>query len=187
MPSENARMTVVEAQWEVRTVFLNGAVGQLVAGVVWLVSAAFASWGSIRQAILAVVVGGMFLYPLTQLLLRLSRRPFALTPENPLRHLAMQVAFLIPLTLPVVGGAALHNVNWFYPGCMVVVGAHYLPFVFLYGMWHYGVLSAVLIVGGALLGLKVPDAFSPGGWLTGTVLVLFAGWVALTRVEKPAP
>jgi hypothetical protein len=25
------------------------------------------------------------------------------------------VAFIVPLTLPVVAGAALHNVNWFYP------------------------------------------------------------------------
>jgi len=185
--SENAHMTVVEAQREVRTVFLNGSIGQLVSGVIWLVSAAFASWGSIRQAILAVVVGGMFIFPLTQLLLRLFRRPFTLTPENPLKHLAIQVAFLIPLTLPVVGAATLHNVNWFYPGCMVVVGAHFLPFVFLYGMWHYGVLSAILVAGGVLLGLRVPDVFSLGGWLTGVVFILFAGWVALLRVEKPDP
>lgn len=56
---------------------------------------------------------------------------------NPLGPLGMQVAFIIPCSYPVIGAAVLHNVNWFYPAFMVIVGAHYLPFVFLYGMWHY--------------------------------------------------
>jgi hypothetical protein len=60
-------MSVAEAQEEVRTVFLNGAVGQLVSGVLWLVSAALGSWGTARLAVLALVFGGMAIYPVTQL------------------------------------------------------------------------------------------------------------------------
>jgi hypothetical protein len=180
-------MTVAEAQEEVRGVFLNGSVGQLVSGVVWLSSAAFATWGTTRQAILVLIFGGMLIFPLTQLVLRFRGRPFALSAGNPLGHLAMQVAFLVPMTLPVAGGAALHNLNWFYPGCAVVVGAHYLPFVFLYGMWQYAVLSAVVLSGGMACGLFLPHAFTPGGWFTGAVLVLFAGWAAALSRPRPAP
>lgn len=182
-------MRVADAQREVREIYLNGAVGQAVSGALWLLSAAFATWGSIRAAVLTLVIGGAFIFPATQLLLRLSGRRAALAPDNPLGRLAMQVAFTIPLMLPVVGGAALHNRNWFYPATMVVVGAHYLPFVFLYGMWQYAVLATVLIAAGVGLGIGVPHQFTPGGWLTGAVLLLFAAWFAASpgnaRAAKP--
>ena len=42
------------------------------------------------------------------------------------------------------GAAALHRPSWFFPACLVIVGAHYLPFVFLYGMcmWKFAALAA---------------------------------------------
>jgi hypothetical protein len=180
-------MTVTEAQEEGRVVFLNGSVGQLVSGAVWLSSAAFATWGTSWQAILVLLVGGFFIYPLTQLALRLSGRPRALSAGNPLGRLAMQVAFTVPLTLPVAYGAALYNLNWFYPACAVVVGAHYLPFVFLYGMWQFAVLSGILVGGGFACGLLLPHAFIPDAWLTGVALALFGCWVASLPRRRPAP
>ncbi len=41
------------------------------------------------------------------------------------------MAFTLPLSLPVVGAAALYRLEWFYPAFMVVLGAHYLAFAFL--------------------------------------------------------
>jgi hypothetical protein len=167
-------MMVRDAQREVRSVFLGGFAGQLVSGALWLLSAALGTWGSHRQAILALAVGGFFIFPLTQIVLRTLRRPASLTPGNPLNGLAMQVAFTVPLGLPLVGAATLHHAYWFYPAFMIVVGAHYLPFVFLYGMRQFAVLCALLVGGGLGLGLTVREPFSPGGWLTGGVLILFA-------------
>ena len=44
----------------------------------------------------------------------------------------------------------------FFPACMVIVGAHYLPFVFLYGMRLFAVLAALMtLVGVLLLGMAV--------------------------------
>jgi len=171
-------VTIADAQREVRDVFLNGSVGQLVSGVIWLASAALGTWGEKRWAIVALVAGGMFIFPLTQLVLRLSGRRFALSAHNPLGYLAMQVAFIVPLTLPVAGGAALHNVNWFYPAVMIIVGAHYLPFVFLYGMREYAVLAGILLGAGVALGLAMPRTFATGGWLGGAALLAFAAWAA---------
>jgi hypothetical protein len=182
-------MTVADAQREVRTVYLGGSVGQLVSGAVWLLSAGLSTWVGTREGIIALVVGGMFIYPLTQLVLRLLGGPWALSRANPLRQLSIQVAFTVPLTLPVVGGAALHNVNWFYPGCMIVVGAHYLPFMFMYGMWQYGVLAGALLAGGFLLGTLAPNEFALGGWLAAAAMLLFgcvAGKLA-QRVPSPSP
>src|SRR5436190_5318337 len=134
-------MNVTEAQREVRTVYVGGFYGQLVSGAIWLVSAGLTTWVSPRAGILALVFGGMFIFPITQLLLRASGRPASLSSGNPFRELAMEIAFLVPLLLPLVGAATLHRAAWFYPAMMIVVGAHYLPFSFLYGMRQFIRLS----------------------------------------------
>lgn len=119
----------------------------------------------------------MAIFPLTQLALRAMGRP-ALPRGHPMSGLAMQVAFVVPLTLPIVGAVALFRLEWFYPAFMVALGAHYLPFVFLRGMWQYAVLAGALVLAGLALALYVL-----GGWLTGVVLLAFAfvGRSALLR------
>ncbi|TMQ73932.1 MAG: hypothetical protein E6K81_02160 [Candidatus Eisenbacteria bacterium] len=167
-------MQVQDAQREVRSVYLGGSVGQFVSGALWLASAAIGTWGSRRSAILALVVGGMFIFPVTTLVLKAMGRRAALSRENPLGALATQIAFTVPLSLPLVGAAALHRIDWFYPATMIVVGAHYLPFTFLYGMGLFAVLAGVLISGGLCLGLYLHAGFTAGGWGTGLALCLFA-------------
>ena len=166
-------MEISDAQREVRSVYRNGVIGQTISGFIWLLSAGLGTWVSVRSGVVTLAVGGMFIFPLTQLVLRLLGGPTTLQTENPLDGLAMQVAFIIPLTIPVIGAATLHNVNWFYPAFTVIVGAHYLPFVFLYGMQEYAILAAILIAGGVTIGYVLPDTFSSGGWLTGATLLLF--------------
>lgn len=176
-------MEIVEAQREVRSVYLGGSIGQGVSGLIWLAAAGLGVWGTERQAILALVVGGCFIFPLTQAALKLLGRPASLSPQNPFRHLAMQVAFIVPLTLPVAGAATLYKLNWFFPACMILVGAHYLPFAFLYGMRRYLVLAALLIAGGLTLALYRADSFSTGGWFTGVALVVFGLGFAWRRLD----
>lgn len=92
-----------------------------------------------------LVVGGFFIFPLTTLGLRLLGGPWKLSANNPLNGLGMQVAFVLPLCLPLVAAATLYRASWFYPSFMVLLGAHYLPFVFLYGMPVFAVLAAALV------------------------------------------
>jgi len=167
-------VNISDAQRDVRTVFLGGFAGQLVSSAVWSLSAALATWHSPRTAIEALVFGGMLIFPLTQLLLRLMGRPYGLPKGHPMNALGMQVAFIVPFSLPVIGAATLHNQNWFYAACMVVVGAHYMPFIFSYGMWQFGILAAALIGGGIAIGLYLPSVFSAGGWFTALALFVFA-------------
>ena len=65
-------MTIADAQEETRTRFVGGFYGQLVSGVLWLVSASLAVWSSPQAAIATLVVGGFFIFPLTELLVRLG-------------------------------------------------------------------------------------------------------------------
>ena len=167
-------VSVAEAQADVRSTFLGGFPGQLVSGSLWLLSAALTTWLSARSGILALVVGGMFIFPLAQLVLRLMRRRASLQPGNPMSGLAMQTAFIIPALFPLVGAVALYRLEWFYPAMAVVVGAHYLPFTFLYGMRLFLALGGILIAAALVIGTSAPAYGTAIGWFTGAVLVVFA-------------
>jgi hypothetical protein len=186
MAWKEAVMDIQSAQQDVRSVFLRGSVGQVISGLIWLVSAILGTWVSERSAILVLVLAGMFIFPLTQLTLRLLGHSGGLPKGHPMNQLAIQVAFIVPLSLPLIGAVSLYNINWFYPAFMLIIGVHYMPFIFLYGMWEFAVLSALLIGGGVTIGMLLPRTFIVGGWLTAVLLLLFAVLVQFTprRLKK---
>jgi hypothetical protein len=119
-----------------------------VSGLLWLLSAGLAVWRGPRAAVITLVAGGFFIFPVTELLRRVVGGKTSLSADNSLRDLGMQVAFVLPLSMPLLLPVSLYRLTWFYPGLMVLLGAHYLPFVFLYGMRILGVLGAALIGAG---------------------------------------
>jgi hypothetical protein len=167
-------VTIVEAQREIRTHFVGGFYGQLVSGVIWLAAAAMAEWSGPRASILTVVIGGFFIFALTELLLRVTGEGTPLSPDNSLHQLGMQVAFVLPLSMPLLLPVGLFRLNWFYPALMILLGAHYLPFAFLYGMRMFWALGGLLVCAGVLFAMYWDSAFSPGAWFTGVVLIVFA-------------
>jgi len=179
-------MEIAQAQRDVRTTFLGGFAGQMASSVVWFASAFGATWVSLRVGALIAVLGGTFIYPLAVLILRLMGRPAGLPKGHPMNALGMQVAFVLPLTFPVVYGATLYRHAWFYPAVMIVLGAHYLPFMFSYGMKYFGVLAAVLVGAGVLLGNYVRAPAAAGAWVTAVVLLVFAfvgRWLVMAEVR----
>jgi hypothetical protein len=167
-------MDVKEAQREIRSIYKGGFAGQLVSSVVWFLSAAAATWLSPTIGIYVLVIGGFFIFVLTQLLLRAMGRHTSLSAQNPLNQLAMQIAFTLPFSLPLVAAATLYRFHWFYPAFTIALGTHYLPFMFLYGMWQFGPLAAILVGSGLVIGLYGPEIFSLAGWLTASVLLVYA-------------
>jgi len=167
-------LTVAEAQRDMRVGLLGGFMGQLVSGLLWLVSAALATWATTQAAILFLLVSGFFIFPLTKLGLRLIGHQSRVSPANPLNALGMQSAFVLPLSLLLVGAATFYRIEWFYPAFMIALGAHYLPFVTLYGMRMFYALAAILVGAGVVLALYLPLPFSAGAWFTASVLIAFA-------------
>ena len=167
-------MKVADAQQQVRSMYLGGLIGQLVSAAVWVCSATFASQQSMKAGIIAMVVGGFFIFPMTQLVLKLTGRPAALPAENPLKELAVEVAVIAPLMLPLAGAAALYRIEWFYPAMMIAVGAHYLPFAFLYGMRHFIALAVAMITAGLLVGIYAPQLSIIAAWSTAAMLIIAA-------------
>src|SRR5260370_25689965 len=88
-PVSEVWMDIQDAQRESRSVYIGGFWGQLVSSIIWLVSAALGTWVTRKASILAFVIGGFFIFPLTQLILRLSGRPASPSRENPFNQLGI--------------------------------------------------------------------------------------------------
>ena len=169
-------MDFQDAQREVRSVFIGGFWGQLVTSVIWLVSATLGTWVSPKASILSIVIGGFFIFPLTQMLLRFSGRRASLSRGNPFNSLAIQVAFVLPFSMLLLVPVGLYSLNWFFPALMVLVGAHYLPFASLYGMRMFLFLAGILIAMGVVIAHWFSGTFSLGAWIAGVTLFAFA-WI----------
>lgn len=169
-------MDIRDAQREVRSVYIGGFWGQLVSSVIWLTSAALGTWFTPKVSILAVVIGGFFIFPLTQMLLRLSGRPASVSKKNELNSLGRQVAFVLPFSMLLLVPIGHYNLNLFFPALMILLGAHYLPFATLYGMRMFLFLAGILMAMGVLIALRFPGTFSLGAWLAGLALFVFA-WI----------
>ena len=179
-------MNFRDYQFEMRSAFLGGFGGQLVSGIIWLVAAAISLLTKPTIGMAALFFGSMFIFPLTQLVVRLIGRPGKVSKQNGLWMLGSQTAFTVPINFLLVGAATLYKTEWFFPAAMIVVGSHYLSFITLYGMKMFGVLAVVLVIAGAGLGLYGPPIFSLGGWFTGVVLLVFAfsGKATVFKEEK---
>jgi hypothetical protein len=181
-------MDIQDAQREVRSVYVGGFWGQLVASVIWMMSAALGTWVTPKASILTIVIGGFFIFPVTQMLLRLSGHRASLSRENPFNSLAMQVAFVLPLSMLLLVPVGLYRLNWFFPALIVLVGAHYLPFASLYGTRMFLFLSAILVAVGVVVALCFSRTFSLGAWVAGLALFAFA-WIGrcIATGEASAP
>ena len=176
-------------QFEMRSAFLGGFGGQLVSGIIWLIAAAVSLLVKPTIGMAALFFGSMFIFPLTQMVVRLIGRPGKVSKENGLWMLGSQTAFTVPINFLLVGAATLYKIEWFFPAAMIVVGSHYLPFITLYGMKMFGILAGLLVIAGAGLGLYGPPIFSLGGWFTGVVLIVFAflGRATVLKEENQEP
>jgi len=175
--------TVSAAQHEMRHAFLGGFAGQLISGLIWLAAAGLGTWVKPQTGMAMLFFGSMLIFPLTQLLLRIIGAPGKVSKENGLWPLGAQVAFTVPINFLLVGAATLYQETWFFPAAMIVVGAHYLPFITLYGMKMFGLLAGLLIGIGLGLALYGPAVFYLGGWITGLILILFA-FIGKHSVQK---
>jgi len=178
-------MEIEDAQREVRSVYIGGFWGQLVSAVIWLVSAALGTWVTPKASILALVIAGFFIFPLTQMLLHSSGRRTRVSKENPLHWLAMQVALVLPFSMLLLVPVGYFRLNWFFPALMVLLGAHYLPFAFLYGMRMFWALAGILIAMGVVIALYFAQTFSLGAWVAGLALFVFA-WIGRSVASEEA-
>ena len=139
-------MDVLRAQADVRRIYRGGFSGPLVSGIIWGAANAAFYWGSAAAGMAVLFVGGAFIFPLATLVLKLMGGPIAL-PKEPLL---------------------------FFPASLIIVGAHYLVFISLYGMKLFALLAGALVALGIITMFFVPKLGDISGWLGAAILLAFA-------------
>ena len=167
-------MDVEAAQRDVRRVYRGGFSGPLVSALMWAAASAVYQWGSAAAAMAVLFVGGVLIFPLSSLVLKTMKGPAFLPKGHPSVALAMQSAFTVPLGLLVAIALGTLAPSLFLPASLIIVGAHYLTFISLYGMRVYGVLAGVLVGVGAAAIFAVPALRGASGWIGAAVLLVSA-------------
>jgi hypothetical protein len=159
---------------EFRRCHLGGAVYLAVESFLWLLSATLGAAGQVPAAMLVLLLGGMLVYPIATACSRLLKMP---RPDNSnrLSILITWIALTIPLGVPLVLMAtSAGRENLFYPAFTVLVGAHWLPFAYVYSMKSFVTLAGILVLAGILFGFVFPQFFAACGFAAGGILLLFA-------------
>jgi hypothetical protein len=180
MDRQAGGITVAAAQADIRASEINGGVGVLVSGLVWLGAGAVAYLASFETALATLFFGGMAIYPVSTLLCRVLRAP-AVARGNPMVPLALQstVGLLAGFLLAWV--IAQFEPAWFFPAMLVVIGARYFVFSTIYGSRTFIALGGVLTALGCagLIALKLePWMAAVAG---GAVEVVFGVGLLATR------
>ncbi len=158
---------------EIRQSYLGGFPILLIEGVFWILAGILWDFVSFKVGIIVIIVGGISFYPLGQLFQVILKRP-KIIQENPLKLLFTQISLIIPFSFPLIFLLAKENLNLFFPALTIIIGAHYLPFIYAYKMKTYWILAFLLVVEGSLFGFIVHDNIHYCAYYTGIILLLFA-------------
>ncbi|MFB9308295.1 DUF7010 family protein [Agromyces hippuratus] len=165
---------VLQAQADVRRIYRGGFSGPLVSAIIWAVAAAVFFWVSPAAGMAVLFFGGMLIFPLAALVLKFMGGPVALPKGHPSAALAMQSAFTVPLGLLVAIVLGKYEPLLFFPASLIIVGAHYLVFISLYGMRLFAVLAGVLVALGAITLFLLPNLGAVSGWIGAGIFLVFA-------------
>ncbi|MEO7049246.1 MAG: hypothetical protein ABI091_28340, partial [Ferruginibacter sp.] len=86
----NSIDTISQAQADMNKGYGNGAAGMIVSGLIWLTAAIVSFKFSDKQAVWTLLIGGMFIFPISVLACKLLRISGTHTKGNPLGNLAME-------------------------------------------------------------------------------------------------
>lgn len=166
-------MDITQAQADVRRVYRGGYSGPLVSAAVWAIANSAYLVASPSAGMAVLFFGGMLIFPLSALILKATTGRSSLPKGHPSNALAMQSAFTVPIGLLVAIALGTYEPALFFPASLIIVGAHYLVFVSLYGMRAFAVLSGALVILGTVGIFVVPDIGSVSGWLGAGVFLIF--------------
>jgi len=186
-PSRRSSMTnttLAQAQRDLRGGYCAGGPGVLASALAWGCAALVAAFVSPRQAVIALFVGGMLIYPVGLLIEKLLGGSGKHEPGNPMAVLAMESTILMLLCLPIAYVVSLYRLDWFFPAMLLIIGGRYLLFSTMYGLRTYWLLGGVLAIAGFV---SVAVMASPAAVALVGSLIEFGFAIHLTRMGRREP
>lgn len=143
-------MHLGEAQRDMRHAYVNGGVGILVSGLVWVVAGLVTYNVRLPAGMVALFIGGVFIHPLSLLLARKFFRRGRPRAHNPMEMLALQSTAFLIIGLVVAYLVRDTYGEWFFAIALLTVGGRYLVFQTVYGMRVFMVLGGLLMATGCV-------------------------------------
>lgn len=171
---ETQKAFIIDYSSELRETYLGAFPHTLFTAFVWIFSGTWGYYISKPQAIIIFIIAGTFIFPGGELIRKMMRAPNLLSKENKLPQLFTLLAFTIPLSYPLVYLVIKSNVNLFFSAFTILIGAHYLPFIYGYRMPTFGILAILLVSVGTYFALLYSDQFALPAFVTGAILLAFA-------------
>ena len=171
------------AQSDMRLAYLSGAPGMLTSAAVWLAAATTALVALPARAVWVLFIGGALIHPISIVLCKVLGRSGKHSVGNPLASLAFATTLWMIFCLPLVYGASLLRMEWFFPAMLLVIGGRYLTFSLLFGMRLYWAVGITLAAAGYLLG-KAAVAPAWTGFAGAGIEAIFAIVVLVTGFRE---
>lgn len=174
--------SISQSQTDMRQGYANGSPGIIVSGTIWLIAAIINFKYSDQQGIWTLLIGGMFIFPLSMLLSKAMGLRATHTKNNILASLAMEGTVFMLLCLPLAYFLSLQHTAWFFQGMLLIIGGRYFTFASIYGIRLYWALGATLGIAAYLLFIfKIP---SMGSALAGAIIEITFGLFMLIYFRK---
>lgn len=181
--NETHSMTIADAQLDMRTAYIGGATGMLSSALVWMTAGFVALFMSSQQAVWALLIGGVFIHPISILFTKALKRSGKHNKNNPLASLAMASTIWMILMLVIAYVVSLYRMDLFFPAMLFIIGGRYLTFATLFGNRIYWLCGGALILAGYLLASN--NASPVIGAFTGSAIeAIFAVVIFKTTSKK---
>jgi len=163
----------LEAQKDMRTAYYFGIPGVVSSASVWITAGIVATIVSTKTGIITLVIGGMFIFPISILLGKIIGISGKHNKDNPLSSLAMEGTVWMLVSIPIAIAVAFYKMEWFFPSMILIIGGRYLTFKTLYGLRAYWMLGIALVITAIILVVLSAPA-NIGAFAGGLVELLFA-------------
>ncbi|OAQ38063.1 hypothetical protein A5893_14755 [Pedobacter psychrophilus] len=162
-----------ESQNDMKMGYGYGSVGILISGIFWISSSFVFNLKSPIYGIWTLIIGGVFIFPLSMLFGKILGIKGNHNKKNQLGKLAMEGTIWMIICIPLAYGLSLTKVEWFFQGMMIIIGGRYLTFATIYGTKLYWILGATLILASYILfTYKIDGSYS--AFTGGLIEVLFS-------------
>ncbi len=177
-------MDVATAQLELREAYVHGGPGTIVSGVVWLVAGVAATYYNVSTGFVFLFFGGMLIFPITTLAIRVFFRRPPVSKGNPGGLTVVETVF------PMIGGLLAawlllpHRPEFVFPLAAIAVGTHYFGFRTAYGDTTFWILGAIMcFVGVSAIFIRMP-AQQVVPYLIAVIEIIFGLWLTRSGMSQ---
>ena len=177
-------MQLNQYQADLRRAYVRGGPGAIVSGVIWLAAGLVARFSSITNGFYLLFFAGMFIFPISKLVLKVF---FQREPESKLNPGGLIV---IETVFPMIGGLFAawlllpYKPEFVFSISAIAVGAHYFGFRTAYGDWTYWILGGALcLVGAGSIMFRVP-ASNLVPFAIALIEILFGIWFIVVDLKE---